>query len=289
MKYLIIDGNNIIHRTWWTAKNQTKRIENETEEQLNNFHIYFTLNAIFSYVNKYNPDKTIVAWDGKIEYMQNARKADFEDYKGNRSSDSSPHQNNKVIQEMLECLGVKSIFPRELEADDIISYLCMSLAGTKVIVSVDKDFLQLIKQEVMMFDPIRKKEYTSASFLEQTGWESDEWLHAKCIKGDKSDNVPGIPRFGDAKIRKWLDGEIELGEEQQSIYERNMKVFSLDLISTYPQEQAYYQSQLDTPPATDWNKFLSMCKERDFNSILAKKQVYYSLFLLKDKLKMFFE
>jgi 5'-3' exonuclease len=289
MKHLIIDGNNLVHRTYWTAKTQSNRVGEETQEQLNNFHIYFTLNAIYSYANKYNPDRTIVVWDGKIDYQQNARKTEFADYKGNRSSDSSPHQNNKVIQEMLECLGIKSVFPRELEADDIVAYLCKNLSGAKIIVSVDKDFLQLIRPEVILFDPIRKKEYGCHNFVEQTGWDISEWLPAKCIKGDKSDNVPGIAKFGDARIKKWLEGKIELTEEQQSIYDRNFKLFSLDNIDSYKDEQQYYQSQLDVSCSVDWNKFLDECKKRDFNSILKKKQDYYSLFLLKDKLKMFFE
>jgi hypothetical protein len=63
----------------------------------------------------------------------------------------------------------------------------------------------------------------------------------------------------------------------------------LDNIDSYKEEQQYYQSQLDVSCSVDWNRFLDECKKRDFNSILKKKQDYYSLFLLKDKLKMFFE
>ena len=89
MKTLIIDGNNLVHRTWWTAKNQAKRNE---DVNLSNLHIYFTLNAIYSYVNKYKPDKTITVWDEKLDYQVNTRKTEFADYKGNRIKDNTPHE-----------------------------------------------------------------------------------------------------------------------------------------------------------------------------------------------------
>ena len=50
MKTLIIDGNNLVHRTFWTAKTQSKRTGVDDPVQIANFHIYFTLNAIYSYI-----------------------------------------------------------------------------------------------------------------------------------------------------------------------------------------------------------------------------------------------
>ena len=84
------------------------------------------------------------------------------EYKGNRSSDSTPHQHNEAIKEMLGLLGIKSVFPRELEADDVIAYLCKETEGKKVIISVDRDFIQLVNEDVTLFDPIRKKEFSLA-------------------------------------------------------------------------------------------------------------------------------
>ncbi len=289
MKRLIIDGNNLIHRTYWTAKTQSQRTKTDTPEQIGNFHIYFTLNAVFSYVTKFNPDKTIFVWDEKPDYQVNERKAEFENYKGNRSKDDTPHQNNKVIKEMLRYLGIPSIFPRQLEADDIVAYICKQYEGQKIIVSVDKDFVQIVDNNITLYDPIRKLEYSNKNFKELTGYDNThDWLKAKCILGDKSDNVPGIPKFGKAKIAKLNKGEISLTTEEEEIYNRNLSLFRLDAFEQNKDEMEYYRNQLVQEVASDWPAFQAECKNRQFNSILSKKESWYSLFFLRNKLQSLF-
>ena len=285
MKTLIIDGNNLVHRTFWTAKTQSKRTGVEEPLQIANFHIYFTLNAIYSYINRFKPTKTIVVWDEKIEYQQNIRKEELSEYKGNRSKDNSPHEQNDIIKAMLGNLGIPSIFPREREADDIVAYICKTFEGKKVIVSVDRDFLQPVDKNTILFDPIRKREFVLETFEQDTGYTKTEWLNAKCLLGDKSDNVPGIPRFGKAKVRKWLDGELTLTNEQEDIFTRNMKVFDLREVMQHDSEKSYYQEQLDVKAAPEWSNFVAECEERDFKNILKKKEQWYSSFILPNKLQ----
>ena len=285
MKTLIIDGNNLIHRCWWTAKTQSKRTGTDTADQIANFHIYFTLNAIFSYVNRYKPTKIIVVWDEKVDYCENIRKEELQEYKGNRSKDSAPHEQNGIIKDMLSNLGISSILPREREADDIVAYICKTFKGKKVIVSVDRDFLQLVNNETILFDPIRKKEFILDTFEEDTGYTKNEWLNAKCLLGDKSDNVPGIFRFGKAKVRKWLDGELTLTDEQEEIFTRNMKVFDLREVMYHKAEADYYQNQLDIKVDIEWSTFLNVCEERDFKNILKKKDQWHTLFIMPGRLE----
>jgi 5'-3' exonuclease len=282
---VIIDGNNLIHRTFWTAKTQSRRTDTDTPEQLSNFHIYFTINAVVSYVSKYSANTTIIVWDEKPEYRTNTRKTEFTEYKANRTGDSKPHENNEAIKKILAHLGIKSMFPRELEADDIISYLTTVIDGKKVIISVDKDFIQCINKDVMLYDPISKQEYRLDTFKEQTGWkDTSEWLSAKCCMGDKSDNVPGIPGFGKVKTTKYIGGEITLTEDQLNIYERNRSLFCLQAIHKVPEEAEYYNQQLDAPMTPSWPNFVAECKDREYNSLLKKKESIYTLFFLKNKL-----
>ena len=288
MKTLIIDGNNLIHRTWWTAKNQGKRQGIEDSELIANMHIYFTLNAIFSYANKFKPTKTICVWDEKEDYQPNVRKEQLGDYKGNRSKDSTPHEQNDKIKEMLSCLGIPSIFPREREADDIVAYICKTFEGQKVIVSVDRDFLQLVDKNTTLFDPIRKREFILETFEQDTGYRKNEWLNAKCLLGDKSDNVPGIPRFGKAKVRKWLDGELTLTDEQEDIFTINMKVFDLREVMYHDSEKNYYQDQLDVTIDSRWSEFVCYCEEYKMENILKKKEAWHTLFIMGNKLLSMF-
>jgi len=285
MKTLIIDGNNLVHRTFWTAKTQSKRTGVEDPLQIANFHIYFTLNAIYSYINRFKPTKTIVVWDEKIEYQQNIRKEKLSEYKGNRSKDNSPHEQNEVIKSMLKNLGIPSIFPREREADDIVAYICKTFEGKKVIVSVDRDFLQLVDANTVLFDPIRKREFVLETFEQDTDYTKTEWLRAKCLLGDKSDNVAGVPRFGKARVRKWLDGELTLTAEQEEIFNRNMTIFNLDEVMSHDSERTYYQSQLEVGVEVDWSSFVAECEIRDFKNILKKKDQWYSSFILSNRLQ----
>ena len=288
MKTLIIDGNNLIHRTWWTAKNQGKRQGIEDTQLIANMHIYFTLNAIYSYANKFNPTNTICVWDEKEDYQPNVRKEQLDGYKGNRSKDSTPHEQNDQIKEMLSCLGIPSIFPREREADDIVAYICKSFEGEKVIISVDRDFLQLVDNKTILYDAIRKKEFRLETFTEDTGYTKKEWLNAKCLLGDKSDNVPGIPRFGKAKVRKWLDGELTLTDEQEEIFTKNMTVFNLNEVMSHESEATYYQDQLDVDIEARWSEFVCYCEEYKMENILKKKESWHSMFVLSNKLLSMF-
>lgn len=289
MKTLIIDGNNLIHRTYWTAKNQ---VDDEDQDKINNFHVYFTLNAIKSYVAKYKPAKTVVCWDEKPDYEQNERKKMFAGYKANRSSDASPHQNNQTIRNFLETLGIPSIYPRKLEADDVITFLCDYFDGNKVIVSVDKDFLQLASSSVLVFDPIRKREVTDITFEDAVKCKHEEFLVKKCLEGDKSDNVPGITGFGKVKIGKYLEGKVQLTEAEQEIYDRNMELFRLDKYrdEDNKSECEYYTTQIETAESIipDYNRFIELCASYDMNSILNRKQDWYGLFFVKQRLQSLF-
>ena len=97
-----------------------------------------------SYVRQFVPETVVFVWDEKKERQTNIRRAILKEYKQNRTSDSAPHQNNETIKSILLSMGINSIFPRQLEADDIVSYICREHKGEKVIISVDRDFLQLI-------------------------------------------------------------------------------------------------------------------------------------------------
>ena len=282
MKTLVIDGNNLIHRTFHTAKQQSKRTQTDTPAQISNFHILFTLNAVNSYVKQFVPDRTIIVWDEKKEYKVNERKKVFEDYKGNRSKDPAPHENNEVIKSILLSMGINSIFPSQLEADDIVAYICKEYEGRKVIVSVDRDFIQLINEDVTLYDPIRKTFFEYSNFEESTGYKNvSEWFTAKCLTGDKSDNVPGIPGFGKAKVNNYLNKNIKLTAEETEIFERNKEIFSLDTYKSIKAEDDYYKQQLAKTVNSDYKVFIAFCEEYSFKRILDNKEQWYSIFFMK--------
>jgi 5'-3' exonuclease len=234
-------------------------------------------------VKQFVPDSTIFVWDEKPIYKKNIRKDILEGYKGNRSKDSSPHQNNEVIKSILKTMGINSIFPSQLEADDVVAYICREKEGSKVIISVDRDFLQLVCEDCMLYDPIRKKYFDINSFEDETGFKNvEEWYTAKCLTGDKSDNVPGIPKFGAVSVKKYLnDPGYILNESQQNIFKRNADIFCLDKYESLPEEKEYYKEQLEVKIDSCYKSFLNFCKEFSFERILSKKEDWYNLFFME--------
>ena len=236
-----------------------------------------------SYVKQFVPDITIFVWDEKKHYKPNIRKSILKEYKGNRSKDLTPHQNNEVIKSILYSMGINSIFPSELEADDIVAYICREHTGDKVIISVDRDFLQLVSEECMLYDPIRKKYFDLQTFEETTGYKNvEQWYTAKCLTGDKSDNVPGIPRFGKASVKKYLnDPGYILDQSQLQIFKRNADIFCLDKYQQLPEEGKYYKDQLAVKIDACYKTFIGYCKEYSFTRILDKKEDWHNLFFMK--------
>lgn len=279
MKTLIIDGNNLVWRCQWVAKN----VMHVDDQSFLGVSIF--LNAIRSYYDRYSPDKLICCWDEKLEYRQNPRKALNPDYKANRDSESNKdiHSKNEYIKDFIETLGGKNLFPRELEADDIICYLCQTLPGKKIIVSVDKDLLQLINEDVVVFSPIKKEELNINNIADHLGHELEHFVTYKAIRGDTSDNIRGLYRFGDKKISQYIEGTLALNEEQQAILDQNLVLMDLNHgYSKYPEEEQYYKDQMDAPfPNQDWKKFIFMCNDLDFQKILLKKEKWYETFFQK--------
>lgn len=234
-------------------------------------------------MKQFVPDTTIFVWDEKKDYKPNIRKSILERYKGNRIKDLTPHQNNEVIKSILHSMGINSIFPRELEADDIVAYICREHEGDKVIISVDRDFLQLVNSECTLYDPMRKKFFEDNNFEEQTGFKDvDEWYTAKCLIGDASDNVPGIPGFGKKTVRKYLeDPGYILTEKERKIFKRNADIFCLKKYKELPEEEQYYKEQLSVEVDACYKTFLNYCEEHSFKRILDKKEDWHNLFFMK--------
>ncbi len=289
MKILTIDGNNLVHRVFWVANNMKYKVEN--------FHVYMFLNSIKSYAEMYKPDRIYCVWDEKPDYRTNKRKEILEEYKGNRDKEYNKdvHSKNEIIKELLQTMGIPSIFPRDYEADDVIGIINeveRNHAVTKfyltkklfehIIVTVDRDLCQLIKGKVRIYDPIRKLEINESNFEEVLKFDKKDFIKVKALQGDKSDNIPGLKGFGKVKTEKYLNGKVKLTEEETEIFKRNLKLVEL----THDDEEIeYVNNQINKASFnTDFDKFKNLCTELSFNNILKKESVWYSAFFQDNRL-----
>ena len=122
-----------------------------------------------------------------------------------------------------------------MEADDLMAFLSRKLQGPNIIVTTDKDLLQTVSRDTRVYSPIKKKIVTLDNFEEYTGVKKEYYISFRAVTGDKSDNIPGIPRYGIKRFLKLehniissngedptaLIKEYELTDEQFKIYNRN--------------------------------------------------------------------
>ena len=287
MNNLVIDGSNLLWRTYWIAETRQKLVNSKG---VWTGPIYMFLKSVKSLQEKFKPNSTWVTWDKKLKYPSTNFRKELapETYKQNRDDDKSRliHEQHDELAKWLTILGIKQIYPGVLEADDIISWLVREKLTTSVIVSVDKDLLQLIEDNTHYYNPIKKKLITPQNFVEEVGVEINEYNHYKALLGDKSDNVEGIQGYGVQKSTKLCkegyDGIVnKLSEEDKKKFDKNLIL--TNLYSSYLKEEGeadLYQEQYEKQQfiKADMKKFEELCNEAEFFSIIKEMDKWKETF-----------
>ena len=162
------------------------------------------INAVFGFTNMlvkliedYREDKMIVVFDAARE---NFRNEIFKDYKANRGetpADLIPQFD--IIRECVNAFNIPQIEIEGYEADDIIATYCELAQKEKIqsiIVSSDKDLMQLVSQNVTMLDPMKNKKIGIDQVIEKFGLPPEKVIQIQALTGDKVDNIPGAPGIG---------------------------------------------------------------------------------------------
>lgn len=277
MNNLIIDGSNLLWRTYWIAETREKLINSKG---VWTGPVYMFLKSVKSLQEKFKCESVWVTWDKKLIYPStNFRKElALETYKQNRDDDKAKliHEQHDEISKWLTCLGVKQIYPGVLEADDIISWLVREKLTTSVIVSVDKDLLQLVDSNVVYYNPIKKKLITLENFVQEVGVEVHEYNNFKALLGDKSDNIDGVQGYGiqrSAKLcKEGYDGIVaKLNEDDKNKFNKNILLTSL--YGSYLKEKGevelyaeQYEKQMFV--VSDMKQFEVKCQDSEFYSFI---------------------
>ena len=131
--------------------------------------------------------------------------------------DAKVDQMIRIIQ-YLKTLPVKVATLDKVEADDIIAYLSDVIPQKKedkvFIVSSDKDFLQLINENVIVYRPMEKEYYTTDTVVEKFKMSPNNFILYKTLMGDNSDKVAGIKGLGPKKLYKLFP---ELSERDMTL------------------------------------------------------------------------
>jgi DNA polymerase-1 len=198
---LIIDAKNLFFISDWVSNLYTTYGQ-RTSAIYGSFRILATLKKKF-------PDAEIFfCWDkGRsprriaIHPEYKKREAPSEETKKRLSE---LHGQIPFCKDLCNALGIVTFEFEGTEADDIIASLTEILPGNKIIISSDKDFLQLISDSVSVYSTTKKIMYNYATFVESFGLYPNQWRYYRAIVGDKSDNIDGVPGFGDVRTKSIL-------------------------------------------------------------------------------------
>lgn len=218
-RLLLVDGNSIINRSYYaTAGRNNLTAPDGTPTGAVNIY----LNTLAKYIDEVQPTHTCTLFDLKAPTFRHKA---YSEYKGTRKGmpDDLAAQ-MPVLKEVLDAMGFPRYEQEGLEADDLIGTL--KTMGVKdgfevFILSGDKDDFQLIDEHTKVIMPVTKKDgsgtdyYDEALFQERYGIPTSDFVTAKALMGDSSDNIPGVKGIGEKGamdlVRKYktLDGLYE--------------------------------------------------------------------------------
>lgn len=260
--FVLIDGKSLFYRGYYAMPHLS------TADGRPTGGVYGFASLALELVRQLRPDYVAVAWD-KAKTNIRRRRAIYPEYKANRHpAPPDFYQQIPILRQLLEALGWPFYEVDDYEADDIIGTLSKQAnrAGIHtVIASSDLDMLQLIDDDTEVY--ALKKGLSSIdrfdvkAFQAKYGIRVDQFLDLKSLKGDSSDNIPGVPGVGEktavALLQKYhdLDGVYAHLDEITGAAQRKLA----DGKASAYMSRELVQIQCDAPvpldlPAADVNK-----------------------------------
>lgn len=221
-RVLLIDGHNNFIRNYMASSHT----DNDGEHVGGAVGFLLSLGATLRILK---PTRVVIAFDGPGGSQR--RRAIYSEYKANRASNrlnrpfapasldeeqKSMRRQMATLMELLKTLPVTVMTIDNVEADDVIAYLAQLITerqGKSVIMSTDKDFLQLVDDNVSVWNPIKKQTYYPEKIVEQYGFHPHNFLLYRVVSGDESDNVPGVGGIQEKTLRKYFP-ELEQAEKR---------------------------------------------------------------------------
>lgn len=204
-RLVIIDGKSVFYRGYYAMGALS------TSDGTPTGGIYGFAAIAMEIVHQLEPTKVVVAWDSKSSTTK--RKEIFSDYKAGRVKPGEDfYAQIPYLKELVLALGWSFVECDDYEADDIIGTLALQADGEgdydTLIVSSDLDMLQIVDENTHMYRILKGfsklEELDVAAVEKKYGIEKQQFLDLKALKGDASDNIPGVPGVGEKTAVKLL-------------------------------------------------------------------------------------
>ena len=205
-KFLIIDGNSIMNRAFYGIRLLSVKDGTYTNA------VYGFLNIYYMMENMLKPDYVAVAFDLSAPTFRHKM---YDGYKaGRRSMPDELRPQMDLIKDVLRAMNIPILQMEGYEADDILGTVASSNTQKDIFTYVltgDKDSLQLISNTTSVIMPGKKDGkteytiYTPELLKESMNVTPSQIIDLKALMGDKSDNIPGVPKVGEKTATSLLD------------------------------------------------------------------------------------
>ena len=220
---VVIDGKSVFYRGYYAMGALS------TSEGVPTGGVYGFAAIAMEIVRKLKPTKVVVAWD-KAGTSTAKRTEIYPEYKAGRVKPPEDfYAQIPYLKELVLSLGWGFVECDNYEADDLIGTLAYqaspdSSGWQMYIISSDMDMLQVVDENVKMYRVLKGftniEEIDVKAVEEKYGIKKEQFLDLKALKGDNSDNIPGVPGIGEKGAVKLLN---EFGS-LEGIYENIEKI-----------------------------------------------------------------
>ncbi len=238
-------------------------------------------------IKRLKPNYVAVAWDKRHTNIR-SRLALYPQYKGNRKpAPPDFYEQVPILMDLLNSLGWPMYEADDYEADDLMGAFAKQAGEQGIesyLVSSDLDLLQLVNKHTHIYT-LKKglthiEEFDEDSFMAKYGVDAHQWVDVKALKGDSSDNIPGVAGVGEKtaleliKNYKTLDGVYEhLDDVKPAVKAKLEKDKDMAYLS-----QKLITLMVDAPIEFDFDKarlhdgvtpeFVAMLRKLEFRNLL---------------------
>ncbi|NVN99418.1 MAG: DNA polymerase I [Geobacteraceae bacterium] len=188
----LIDGSSYIYRAYFAIRHLSSPTGSPTNA------IYGFTQMLLRVLKERKPEHVAVIFDaGRVTFRTEL----YPEYKANRAAmPDDLRQQIEPIKEMVRAFNIPALELTNYEADDIIGTIardCRERGLKTVVVTGDKDLMQIVADNVTLLDTMKEKESGIADVLERFGVEPAKVIDILGLAGDSSDNIPGVPGIGE--------------------------------------------------------------------------------------------
>jgi len=195
----LVDGSSYIYRAYFAIRHLSSPSGHPTNA------IYGFIQMLLKLLKDYNPQHVAVVFDaGRTTF----RTEMYQEYKANRAAMPDDLRiQMEPIREVVRAFNIPTLELQGYEADDIIGALAgrfSARGGKVVVVTGDKDLMQIVTDSITLLDTMKGKESGIADVIERFGVGPELVIDILGLAGDSSDNIPGVPGIGEKTATKLI-------------------------------------------------------------------------------------